>query len=193
MKKMSVLRLVVCVLLLSMCFKAMAEEEQPEGFRTLLSFDTAFFISSLQNKGFGAGIVAEQLVLPFLSVTGGFNAGCCFIDTDTDITCITVGISLGVNYYPFWMGLERLYVGFAASTDFQNYEGDIDLGDTEDTGDTVTSLTFRAGWKQLVFQRRLMVDLWGGWKVIVWNSNNWARNEELVSKGLVVGVRWAIR
>ena len=193
MARMRALRGVLCALLCAVCARAAGQEAAGEGFRTILSFDTAFFISSLQSKGFGAGIVAEHLVLPFLSATGGFSAGFQEADSDRGITCITVGISLGANFYPFAMGLERLYVGFALATDFQNYEGDIDLGDTEDTGDTVTSLTLKAGYKQLTLRRKLLVDLYGGWKVIVWNSNHWARNEELVSKGLVVGFRWALR
>ena len=192
-ERMRALRGILCALLFVVCPKAAGQEAASEGFRTILSFDTAFFISSLQDKGFGAGIVCEHLVLPFLSATGGFSAGFQEADSESGITCITVGVSLGANFYPFSMGLERLYLGFAVSTDFQNYEGDIDSNDTEDTGDTVTSLTFKAGWKQLTVHRKLMVDLYGGWKVIVHNSNNWARNEQLVSKGLVVGFRWALR
>ena len=193
MERLRALRCVLCALLFAVCARAVGQEAASEGFRTILSFDTAFFISSLQNKGFGAGIVCEHLLMSFLSATGGFSAGFQEADSDRSITCITVGVSLGANFYPFAMGLERLYLGFAVATDFQNYEGDIDLGDTEDTGDTVTSITLKAGWKQLTLHRKLLVDLYGGWKMIVWNSNHWARNEELVSKGLVVGFRWAFR
>ena len=193
MKRMRWLRAVLCALLFAVCPKAAGEEVGSEGFRTVFSFDTAFFLSSLNNKGFGAGIVSEHLLLSFLSATGSFSAGFQEADSERGIVCVTVGLSLGANFYPFALGLERLYLGFAVSTDFQNYEGDIDSSDTEDTDDTVTSLTLKAGWKQLALNRRLMLDLYGGWKFIVHNSNHWARNEQLVSKGLVVGFRWALR
>ncbi|MGN0729199.1 hypothetical protein [Treponema sp.] len=179
---------VFAVLLFSFIMQAHSQTEQQKESQSVLSFDTAFFISTHMKNGFGLGFTYERLVHPCLSLTGGFSTGKLWTENNTK--CILVGISLGTNYYPLAMGLEKFYIGVSCSSEFLNYSTSEDI---EKKDDTVTSITPKIGWKQYFFKRHLMLDFYTGYKLIIANTNNYAKNENLISHGFSGGIKFKLQ
>ncbi len=111
---------------------------------------------------------------------------------DFDMHCISAGTSAGTNFYPFGQDLDKLYIGLNAGVDFQWYVGnEIPISKKYDA---VFSLTPKIGWKSYWFERRLMVDIYAGYKFLVTNTHHYYRNEDcLLQNGLILGIGWKTR
>lgn len=146
------------------------------------SLDTSFTLTALQNLGFGIGVNYEHKLTDFLSIKPGLGHMFCFLD----ITVVTVGIKLFLNYYPLSNGLDKLYIGLGSGCDFIMYPNEDGI-----SGDTAISITPIVGWKWKAL-RYVMIDPFIGWKFYIIETNNYENIKNYLNSGFQWGINLKI-
>lgn len=153
---------------------------ETDELKYIFSLDTNFTMTALKNYGFGIGINYEHKLTNFLSIKPGIGHMVCF----SDITTVTVGLQLFLNYYPLSDGLDKLYIGLGNGCDFIMYINDVPQ-------DTVISLTPLLGWKWKVLPF-LMIEPFTGWKFFVLKTNNYENIDRYLNEGFQWGLSFKI-
>jgi hypothetical protein len=178
MSKHILKKLLYCIILSINLLSAYAEENE---LKYILSLDTGFTMTALRNCGLGLGMNYEHKLTDFLSIKPGIGSMICFSDmTFSNMTVITVGITLFMYYYPLSDGLDKLYVGIGNSTDFLMYQNDIPQ-------DTVISIIPVLGWKWKALPY-LMVEPFIGWKFYINKTDNYKNFDKYANGGFQWGL-----
>jgi hypothetical protein len=176
MSKHILKKAVWCVILSINFFLIYAEDSGTNELKHIISLDSGFTMTALKNYGVGLGVNYEYKLTDFLSIKPGMGSMICF----SDMTVITVGITLFMYYYPLSDGLDKLYIGIGNSCDFLMYQNDIPQ-------DTVISIIPVLGWKWKALPY-LMVEPFIGWKFYVNKTDNYKYLDKYANGGFQWGL-----
>jgi hypothetical protein len=154
----------------------------------LLSLDLSYSVTGLLNQGWGIGLSYEEKLFKFLSVKGTLGH-MTFLTGKEDVYCTSVNISLFVNYYPFWNGLGKLYIGLGGGCDFMNYFGDGEIPSNAE--DTLIFITPRMGWK-FIAGKYFMIDVSAGYKFVLVDAYNYREIKQYTNAGPQFGLGFKV-
>lgn len=149
----------------------------------LFSFDFGYTITSWQKNGWGLGLNYEQKIWRYFSVKGTL-ATTTYHFSDDDLWCTGIEEDISLFCYPFGKGLEWLYVGCGIGADQLFYYND----DTLNLDDSLISYMPVIGWKQ-IFAKKFMIDLNAGYRMVIYNTENYEDNTDFIRTGFQVGIK----
>ena len=109
--------------------------------RRMLTFDLSYLSTGLKYNGYGLGAKYEIQCFDFFSIRPGISHMVLF-PKESDTVCVTVGVKVGIFFYPFFKGLEGFYIGSDFATDFCMFRGK-----SYENNESAITATPILGWK----------------------------------------------
>lgn len=151
----------------------------------LFSFDFGYTLTGLNNNGWGIGLNYEQKIWRYFSLKASFGTTTSLF-SDLDTWCTSLQEDLTFFCYPFGKGLEWLYVGCGFGADQLFFHGE-----NMDQNDYIISFFPAIGWKQIFF-KKFMVDISAGYRMVMYNTENFEDNTDYIRTGVQIGIKFKI-